>query len=63
VEERRREVLVVVVVVVKRKRISTMLQEGGVSEGGVDEELWGRPKTIVLIHTYLLQVPTCPPLS
>jgi len=26
------------VVVVKRKRISTMLQEGGVSEGGGDEE-------------------------
>jgi len=41
VEERRREVLVVVVVVVvKWKRISTMLQvqEGGVSEGGGDEE-------------------------
>ena len=32
VEERRREV--VVVVVVKRKRISTMFQEGGVSEKG-----------------------------
>jgi hypothetical protein len=51
VEERRKEVVVVVVVVVKRKRISTMLQEGGVSEGRVDEDKWGRPKTIVLIPT------------
>ena len=37
VEERRREV-VMVVLVVKRKWISTMFQEGGVSEGGGDEE-------------------------
>ncbi len=37
-DKRRREVVVVVVVAVKRKRISTMFQEGGVREGGVEEE-------------------------
>ncbi len=39
-EERRREV-VVVVLVMKRERISTMFQEGGVSDGRWDEEFFG----------------------
>jgi hypothetical protein len=39
VEERSREV----VVVVKRKRISTMFQEGGVSEGAGGEGIMGAP--------------------
>jgi len=34
----REALLLVVVVVVKRKRISTMLQEGRICEGGGDEE-------------------------
>jgi hypothetical protein len=53
----------VVVVVVERKRISMMFQGGGGSGGGGKGGIWGCPKIILLIPTYVPCVPTCSPIS